>query len=591
MDAYMIYDTRSTPEDAYRYARGEPVRIGPLDDEGLPSFEVQLERPLDFAAVTDHAEHLGAVALCTRPGSPVYDTESCRTYRGERGGVVPSEFVDVVRFVTRRVAAVQSDAVCGSDGRRCRDAVADPWQDTQDAAEHHYDRSAECRFTSFVAYEYSLSPELSKVHRNVIFRSEVTLDRPIDAEEESEPLHMLRRLRDECIDGSPGCDVLAIPHNPNLSDGRMFRAEYPGTLNEITQARAARLRASMEPVVEMMQIKGDSECRNGLWGVAGGEDELCDFEKMRAMQPRTPPDCKEGIGAGAMVGKGCVARNDFVRHALVAGLAEADRIGVNPFRFGFSASTDSHDGTMGKVEEWRYGLTGMREAPRFNTNGGGVIGVWAEENSREAIFDALRRREVYGTSGPRIAPRFFAGWGLDPELCSDAELVAKGYATGVPMGGILPDAPVAAGAPRFAVSALADAGTAEHPGGLLQRAQIVKGWVGENGVFEHRVYDVAGSADNGAAVDLDTCTPEGPGHQTLCGVWSDPDFDPSKRAVYYARIVENPSCRWNTYMCNQASAAGRPASCDDPMFPKTIQERAWTSPIWYEGPGDSQAAG
>jgi hypothetical protein len=482
------------------------------------------------------------------------------------------------------MGAVDSDEVCGDDGQLCRDAVADPWRETQEAAERHYDRSNACGFTSFVAYEYSLSPELSKVHRNVIFRNEAVIERPIHAEMESEPLHLWRRLREECIQGTPGCDVLAIPHNPNLSDGRMFRTEYAGVMNVNQARRAARLRASMEPVVEMMQIKGDSECRNGLAGV-NGTDELCNFEKMRAMQPNPPPDCKGKIGSGALRGAGCVDRNDFVRYALVAGLAEADRIGVNPFRFGLGASTDEHDGTMGAVEEWTYGAPGTREQDRFNTTAGGLMGVWAEENSRDAIFDALRRREVFGTSGPRIEPRFFGGWGLDPGVCESPELVAKGYADGVPMGGILPPQQEASSgvSPSFVVSALRDPGTERHPGAKLQRAQIVKGWAGEDGVYEQRVYDVAGSGADVGSVDLDTCLSDGAGHDALCGVFTDPEFDPSQRAVYYARVVETPSCRWNTYACNAATGADRPAGCDDPKFPKTIQERAWTSPIWYDG--------
>ncbi len=582
MDAY-IADTRTTPDDAYRFAKGERIAFAPLDESGRPTRAVQLARPLDFAAVTDHAENFGPVARCTREDSPAYDTQSCRTYRGEGDGEYPTTFLETVRFVIRRMSAIETDEVCGEDGRACRDAAADPWRETQVAAESHYDRSAACSFTTFVAYEHSLSPELSKVHRNVVFRNEITLDRPIHARMETEPSQLRRRLREECIDGKPGCDVIAIPHNPNLSDGRMFRTDYPGALNVNHERRDARLRARLEPVVEMMQIKGDSECRNGLVGVRGN-DPLCGFEKMRAMQEPPAPDCEGEIGSGALRGAGCVDRNDFVRYALVAGLGEARRLGVNPFRFGLMASTDEHDGTMGDVSERSYGAPGTRERTRFHTNAGGLVGVWAEENSRDAIFDALKRREVFGTSGPRIEPRLFAGFGLPADLCERTDPIAAADAAGVAMGGVLPAAPAGA-APRFLVTATRDPGSPQQPGGKLQRAQIVKAWLGEDGAYEQRVFDVAGGDASLGSVDTDSCTPDGAGHDALCGVFTDPAFDPAERAVYYARIVETPSCRWSTFVCNAMQGPDRPEGCDDPKLPKTIQERAWTSPVWYEGAG------
>ena len=497
-------------------------------------------------------------------------------------------FLEVVQAVVRMSAALESDEVCGKDGRLCRDAEIDPWMDIQREAERHLDRSAACEFTTFVAYEYSLSPELSKVHRNIIFRNATVVPRPIHAQAEPEPLSMLRRLRDECIDGIPGCDVLAIPHNPNLSDGRMFRTEYPGTLSRTQQQRVARLRASMEPVVEMMQIKGESECRNGLVGVAGPADELCEFEKMRAMSATPPPDCEGEIGSGALRGAGCVDRNDFVRYALVAGLEEEARIGVNPFQFGLAASTDEHEGPMGNVQEIAYAEPGARGAQRPNTNPGGLFGVWAEENRRDAIFDAIRRREVFGTSGPRIQPRLFAGFGLDADLCESAEPVATADAGGTPMGGVLPSASPSDGSPGFLVTALRDPGPPGQEGGKLERVQIVKGWVGEGGAYEQRIYDVAGGATATAEdLDLDTCAPSGRGHDALCGTWRDPEFDPEMRAVYYARILEMPSCRWSTHLCWTATGEDRPAWCDQPGLPQSIQERAWTSPIWY-GPAEAE---
>jgi hypothetical protein len=219
-------------------------------------------------------------------------------------------------------------------------------------------------------------------------------------------------------------------------------------------------------------------------------------------------------------------------------------------------------------------------------NPGGLVGVWAEENSREALFDALRRRETFATSGTRIQPRLFGGWELPRDLCDAADPVGSGYAQGVPMGGDLPQPPVGLrdAAPVFAVSALRDPGSSHHPGGLLERVQIVKGWVDDAGRLQHAVHHVAGAERTTASVDPATCTPRGDGHDVLCGVWRDPDFDPGRPAVYYARVLENPSCRWQAWTCLGLPEAGRPEACRDPALPREIQERAWTSPIWYTPP-------
>ena len=208
---------------------------------------------------------------------------------------------------------------------------------------------------------------------------------------------------------------------------------------------------------------------------------------------------------------------------------------------------------------------------------GGVAGVWAEENSRDSLFDAMQRRETFGTSGPRMIARFFGGWGYDASLCGDPYYVLRSYASGVPMGSELPKRPAGAGAPTFVVSAMRDPGIPEHPGGLLQRAQVIKGWVDDDGYFNESVYDVAGGA-NGASVDIDTCQPQGTGHDSLCGVWQDPDFDPEVTAVYYVRVLEIPTPRWTTY---DAARFGTPRP---EKAPATLQQRAYTSPIWYTPP-------
>jgi len=602
MDAW-LFDTRADADAAYRFARGEAILLPPLDGAGNGTRPAQLERPLDFAAVTDHAEYLGPLSVCTTPGSFGYSSERCAIVRGDASDgslfdmgqrlaavhIAPGE-VDGVAFDRTGLAP----EVCGEDEEVCRAAKRSVWQQIQAATERH---DTPCRFTTLHGYEYSAAPEQSKLHRNVIFRNAVVPEIPVSSLDEPTALGLWRSLARDCNDAGTGCEALAIPHNSNLSNGRTFTVPYRGE-PLADQIAHARLRARMEPLVEIMQIKGDSECRNGMFGVAGARDELCEFEKLRQWWV-DPEDCGEGVGGGALAGLGCASRLDFVRYALVEGLREADRIGVNPYKLGLTASTDAHNGNPGDVEEtsaqgWagsgdatpQQRVSGRTRNDRFVlfSNPGGLVGVWAEENRREPIFDALARREAFGTSGPRIEPRLFGGWDYPDDLCDQADLLEQGYARGVPMGADLP-AHTGAGAPVFVSTAARDPGTTDAPGGKLQRIQIIKGWVGDDGRFHQAVYDIAGDHDNGAGVDPATCRPSGPGADALCAVWRDPDFDPARRSVYYARVVENPSCRWNAWHCLELEGDQRPASCDDPTVPTVIQERAWTSPIWYEPPG------
>lgn len=281
-----------------------------------------------------------------------------------------------------------------------------------------------------------------------------------------------------------------------------------------------------------------------------------------------------------------------MRYALIEGLAQEERLGINPLQFGFIGSTDDHNGAPGDTDEYDYQghnsnvdsdlekwLTTPAYAPHKLRNPGGLIGVWAEENSRDSLFDAMNRKETFGTSGVRIQARLFGGWYLQ-ELCSSQNMIADAYETGVPMGSVLPPRSDAT-APTLFVAALADPGTNEYPGTPLQRIQIIKGWVDDDGLFHEEIYDVAGNAENGATVSRDTCALEGSGSGSLCATWTDPDFDPSRSAVYYARVIENPSCRWNAWQCIALSSEERPIACADPEIPWEIHERAWTSPIWY----------
>ena len=585
------YDVRTTPDDAYAFATGATVALPPLGPDGKGTRLVKLSRPLDFAAVTDHAELLAETSLCTTEDSPAKDSSTCKAYPGTDGSGTSLLGIELSDPDPTRLTDV-----CGEDGAMCANAIPSIWSDIQAAAEGFYDRSSACTFTTFVAYEYTGSPNLSNIHRNVIFRNAVAPETPTTYFEEPTEQGLWAALRAQCTEKDDACDALAIPHNPNWSNGRMFTVEYPGAKTPEEEAQMAAQRAEMEPLMEIFQHKGDSECSNGLSGTDAPPDPLCDFEKLRL-----PPfeDCGDTVGQGAMIGLGCISRLDYLRPILLEGMREESRIGENPYRLGVIASTDTHNGTPGAVDEEGFrGHVGMQDYEPdkllgvslllpggITNNPGGLAAVWAEENSRDSLFGALRRRETFGTSGPRISVRLFAGWSYPSDLCGDPALVEKGYAGGVPMGGILRPGEQDGGAPVLVVSAMRDPGTPELPGGLLQRVQVVKGWVDADGKGHELVYDVAGDKDNGATVDPETCTPQGPGSDTLCAVFQDPAFDPARRAFYYVRVVENPSCRYSARVCLTLPPAERPPACEDPAIARLIQERAWTSPIWYE-PGE-----
>jgi hypothetical protein len=578
----------SSPFDAYQFASGAKIGFGPFDENGQGLRKGQLRRALDFAAVTDHAEWIGEVSMCTFSGSARYDSKPCRAFRGEvEADDLLGKLLGGSRFTSLMGIGGRPAEVCGEDGSLCRAAIKSAWQLTQEATEQYYDRSTDCEFTAFHGWEYSDSPMMSKVHRNVIFRNELVPEIPISSAEQSSPLELWEKLDKLCNQTGTGCEALTIPHNPNVSNGRMFVVPYRGEELE-EQQRQASLRARMEPLVEMMQIKGESECKAGMWQVFG-EDELCNFEKMRGMSQKPVEDCEDDYSWGAIRGMGCQSRLDFARYALIEGLVEQDRIGINPYRFGMIGSTDNHNAAPGDVEEDNFrgccantdttvverleNKAQFAGSGRVARNPGGLVGLYAEENSRDSLFDAMQRREAFGTSGTRIEPRFFAGSDLPEDICQQ-DFVDSGYTNGVAMGSELP-APMGS-SPLFAAAASAD-----PEGTDLQRLQIIKVWHDGAGNFHQQVTDVAGDANNGAHVELRTCGLRGQGERQLCGTWRDPDFSAEQSAAYYVRAVENPSCRWSWHQCLQLPEDQRPASCADPSIPKTIQERAWTSAIWY----------
>jgi hypothetical protein len=505
--------------------------------------------------------------------------------------------------------------LCRLPGSRCAQRAADPWGAIQRAAEEHYDRSASCRFTTFVAYEYTeTGPATQNLHRNVIFRNDRVTTLPISAYDTGAegPPGLWRRLRAECLERGDGCDVLAIPHNANLAGGLEFAD--PGSESE------ARDRADFEPIAEIVQHKGASECRfDRLAGRGvGTRDELCTFEQLHGDNlagalARLDGELRSPLGAPVPLER--FAGRNLLRNVLGSGLALEQRSGVNPFKLGFIGSTDTHSAAPGATDEADFrGHLGRRDASwrslqdHFFENPGGLAVVWAEENSRDAIFEALRRRETYATSGTRPVVRFFGSWELPADLCKRSDLVRQAYSLGVPMGGDLPP-DIGGRAPRFAVSAQRD----PDPGGTpLQRIQIVKVWVDAEGRRGERVFDVAGDATLGRALDRRSCTPDPAGEAELCAVWQDPDFHARESALYYARVLELPTCRWSTRHClaagvspfaddcrAQADAANVVArargargdaygacctsEASEPFYSPLIQERAWTSPIWYRG--------
>jgi hypothetical protein len=467
------------------------------------------------------------------------------------------------------------------------------WRDIQAAAEKAYDRSSACSFTSFVGYEWSGTVgDAANIHRNVIFRNEKVPTLPASWLDTPSAAELWKRFERECIQGLPGCDALTIPHNSNLSGpGLMFqsaRLTGVGDADQPVTREEATLRRRWEPLVEIMQHKGDSECLLGK----DTTDEACDFEKL-------PYDTFTGVVRFAATGRpGPVHRAAMVREGLKKGLLLGQQLGVNPLQYGIIASTDTHLGTPGLTDEDRAvghggaGISPSGDAPprlpdNIEFNPGGLAVLWAEENSRDALFAAMQRREAYGTSGTRPVVRFFGGWDYQPDLCSAPDFAARGYAGGVPMGGELRPRPDGVSAPVFAVWALRDPGDADTPGTPLERVQIVKGWL-EQGEPREKVHDVAGG-DAGSTVDLASCETRGGGAASLCSLWRDPDFDPEERAFYYARVLENPTCRWSQRLCVDAGVdCAAPetylpgfAGCCLPTHRPTVQERAWTSPIWY----------
>jgi len=578
--------TRTSPDQAYRFARGEPLAIQPWTRGGQSQRSMQLERALDFAMVSDHAELFGEVHMCNSPGEQGYNAWECTILRRWPWGAY---------YLFNYMSSMQAAhlGLCGEGDRLCKRAAATPWKDMQQAAERHYDRSADCAFTTFVGYEWTgMEPRSGgNLHRNVVFRNAQVPALPITFIDEPRAENLWRRLDEQCNRGNGRCDSLAIPHNSNISAGHMFSGGRDDG-SAMTPGYAG-LRLRFEPLMEIMQKGGASEC---FFASGTTSDELCAFEQQ-------PIDNLAGFNNPP------VPTTGFARRILADGMALERSLGANPYRLGFIGSTDTHLGAAGAVEEGGYighgdaGVSARDAVPPglpdlLANNPGGLAVLWAQENSRDALFQAMRRREAYATSGPRIVSRFFGGWGFPRDLCSRPDRIALAYADGVPMGGQLSAADNRK--PAFLLVANQDPGTAGRPGMPLQRVQVVKGWLTADGEFREQVFDVAGDSPGAASVDTRTCATRGEGFDQLCAVWTDEGFRPGEQAYYYSRVLENPSCRWSQRICAERGVdCARPETIGDglqgccaPEHQRVIQERAWSSPIWYAPePGPLAGAG
>ena len=554
------YGAQVTGEEAFAYAKGETVLLP--DENGELTRTATIDRPLDFVGMTDHGEFLGEIKICTEPTWAGYASETCENWRDVEARNGAYDF----GILMADPSPDRFDDICGS-GTDCEDAARIRWAEIQRIANEADDKTSACEFTSFIGYEYTNTRDVSNLHRTVIFGSEVVPDLPITHIEAWTPIDLWQQLDAAC---TGDCDVLVLPHNSNLSNGQLFTPDYGGVAEP---AEIAELRARMEPVSEIFQHKGDTECRNGFDGIA--DEPECSFEKVR------PPDdvtCGDSPGSGGMRLLGCVHRLDFMRNTLLQGLSEEKALGVNPYRLGFIGSTDTHNGTPGHVDSVDFmGHVGVVDATpegrlgegtvthdTLENNPGGLAAVWAENNSRSSIFEAIRKRETYATSGPRITLRFFAGNDIPPELCTDEDRIQKVHDVAQPMGSVIPDAST------FFIEA-----TADHT--PLSEVQIIKGWIDAEGQTHQSVISIAGPSEF-ATVDSQTCEPKGDGSPNLCVVWSDPE--PMDNGFYYARVLENPTCRWSQRECNNFTSTTKPEGCTESFVEQIVQQRAWSSPIW-----------
>lgn len=666
--------TRTTPEDAYAFAKGAEIGLPPYDMVNgvpVPTRRVSLSRPLDFLAVTDHSEYLGEVRMC----APCLPGEASCTYGA------PPDYEDSLACkalqVSIPVPGQETPAQCDSGGGSeldptclqhlgfalwglnilrpnperfpfclvppppenevdtwgpvCKPPTSDVWAEYIRAAENNYDP---CHFTSLVGYEWTAMPQGKNHHRNVIFANADVPSRPVSIFETHgpDPTALWARLDADCVNSTTlDCDAIAIPHNSNIGGGNILPVTSPGSIERRNQIR-------YESLIEIHQTKGNSECRRGV----GTNDENCQFELMTKellfgpaayAGPLTPDGQtlltaeQQGYVADPATGG---TYNNFVREFLKAGLYLGARSGgANPYKLGIVGATDTHGSTAGMVDEVDYeGQHGLEDDTRtkrlsggpvaaeqkpdhsiLEANPGAVTAVWATENTRAAIFSGLKTKETYGTSGIRPVVRFFGGWSYDPATMCSGTFEEIGYTAGVPMGSTLRPRPAGStSGPFFAIKVSKD--PAVDPKTKIERVQVTKGWIEGQGQPKEKVFTVMGpeaSPKHSPYVDPDTCAlSDGGGKDEVCLVWEDPSFQADQAAFYYVRVLQTPTCRWSTLQCNEYPTQAERDAClswisqpalkeslndngelelaSGVVVERTIQERAWTSPIWYDPP-------
>jgi len=560
-DAY-AFGVRNTPDDAYNFCAGLPLK------NNITGKTQQKRTPYDWCAVTDHAEYYGVMPQLTDPKSDLSKklknneiVKAIQSGNPEKSNAAFGQLADSLT-IDKPIPAFND-----------LDITKSAWKKYIDIANKH---NVPGKFTTLIAFEWTSIPVNQNLHRNVFFRDDTGPEVPFSAFDSDRPEDLwtyLETQRDQ------GHETFAIPHNGNISNGLMY-APRTSEGTPIDKHYATR-RARNEPATEIIQVKSASETHPAL----SPNDEFADFETHFKHLIGSNPGVLSRVNYG------------YVRRALINGVGYQEYLGVNPFKYGIVSGADNHQ-AMSDNEEFAFtgahgrlddspkkrlesgrNLTGE---PPYNLSSAGTTAVWAPENTRAAIYDGIQSKETYGTSGTFIRLRFFGGWDYPSDLTNDKDFVKKAYDNGVPMGGDLPEKSKKAKAPTFALWALKD-----PESGNLDRVQIVKGWY-QNGYPQEKVYDVVWSDDRkidqktgklppvGNTVDIKNATfTNSIGDTQLSAVWTDPDFDPALHAVYYARVLEIPTPRWSTY---DAKALG----IDPPAgVPATIQERAWSSPIWY----------
>jgi hypothetical protein len=534
----------------FRLARGEQV----ISNTGQP---VQLIRPLDFLVITDHAEMMG-LAPAIRESSPILLAEPWGRWMHERFNSGPEGRLEAVRdAVDKGTTGVNP---FGSD-----DLTRSIWEEFIETADQYNQPGS---FTAMIGFEWTSTPNGNNLHRVVVLRDgadKAGQTLPFSLFDGDDPEELWAYLA--AYEEKTGGQAMAIPHNGNLSNGLMFTDKNHA--GEAMDRAYVEARIRWEPIIEISQIKGDGETHPNIDGSARKEEWMLQYE--------------------------------YGRSALKLGLEIGERVGANPYKFGITAASDTHTALATTREENYFGKYTKSEPSPDRANqveipaddpeltvmtaqdvASGLTAVWARENTREALFDAMKRKEVYATTGTRIRVRVFGGWDFMPEDITTGDFAAKGYRHGVPMGGELHQAP-SGKTPSFLIRALRD-----PDGANLDRVQVIKGWLDAKGETHERIYDVAvadgrtAGADGrcrepvGNTVDISTATFSNTiGDPLLAAHWTDPDFDPKESAFYYVRVLEIPTPRWTTY-----DAAFFGIDLPDSV-PATIQDRAYTSPIWY----------